>query len=81
MTWLVIINKKEKIDLTNCYDYEYDDYNYFPDEDGRPIRFENYEDACSWIKENILIEMICNNSSEVRHLAIRSKYLKVKDNE
>ena len=43
MTWLVIINKKDKIDLVRCYDYEYDDYNYFPDVDGRPIQEKSYD--------------------------------------
>lgn len=81
MTWLVIINRKDKIDLASCYDYEYDDYNYFPDGEGRPIRFENYEDACAWVKENIITEMICTESNEVRHLAIRNKYLKVKEDD
>lgn len=79
MTWLVIINRKEKIDLVSCYDYEYDDYNYFPDVDGRAIRFEDYEEACAWIKENITHDLICTESSQVRHLSLRNKYLKVKD--
>ena len=76
MIWLVIINLKDKIDLAQCFDYETDEYNFFPDKDGEPITFVNRDHAVEWIKDNINPDLICENSKEVRHLSLRKKYLK-----
>lgn len=76
MVWIIIINKKDKIDLVQAESYEASDYKFFPDSEGNSIWFEDYDDAISWIKEKIKPELICTESKEVRHIALRSKFLK-----
>lgn len=76
MVWIVIINKKDKIDLVEGESYEALDYKFFPDLEGEPLWFLDHEDAISWIKEKIKPELICVDSKEVSHIAVRSKFLK-----
>lgn len=76
MHWLVIINIDHKIALTQCFDYEAYDYNFFPDKDGEPITFTDHDYAVSWVKDNIKPDLIDIDDKEIRHIALRNQYLK-----
>jgi hypothetical protein len=76
MRWLVIINRDNKIDITQCFDYEFQDYDFFPDKEGEPIYFVDREPAVDWVKENIKPDLIAVNSKEIRHIALRHEFLK-----
>ncbi len=52
--FLVIIRPlTEEVKLAQCFSYEYDEYNYMKDSNGKPIFFNTEEDGIKWINENI----------------------------
>lgn len=76
----IIINKDDMITVADVWDYEVEDYDYLPDQDGNPIIFDLDEEseAIDWIMKNIKREYWVNNDEclkRLKHIQQRQKYL------
>lgn len=76
MDYLIIINNEDKIDIVQANTWEFNDYNFFPDEDGDHIYFTDLNNAKNWVLENVKEDLISPRLTNSIVSTVRSKYLK-----